>query len=355
MKAIRRFLAWAKEEGEMVNAQAKLPKLPERLVEILEPKEIDLLEDTAVTERDKVIVRVLAQTGMRRAELAALRVQDLQDQGGRHYLYVQGKGKKDRLAPIEPALFRRLRRFVAGRPADADSDRLFLGLARTSDGRWLPLSDNGVTQMVTALGERSGIPKKITPHIFRHTAATLMLRSGMNPLLVAQVLGHNSLQMITKVYSHLTPTDAHRELMRSLKARRGESMGRFEDVNAEGEAHLEARRPPPLTARLEEGRWLCGQLQLPRCTGARHADVDGPRWLAWIDLTYHRRGTGWRVATTTTTAQDVAGEVDAKDELDQPRWRWSPNHGPAHRSLSSCSRCGHICTIAGIVRSQLDT
>lgn len=222
MKAVRRFLAWARGEGEKVNAEARLPKLPERLVEILEPAEIDQLEDTATTERDKLIVRVLAETGVRRAELAALRVNDLQDQAGSHYLHVQGKGRRDRLVPIEPALYRRLRRFRDGRPVDADSDRLFLALARDHEGRWMPLSDSGVTQMITTLGERSGIRKKITPHVFRHTAATLMLRSGMNPLLVAQVLGHNSLQMITRVYAHLTPTDAHRALMLSLRARRGE-------------------------------------------------------------------------------------------------------------------------------------
>ena len=45
-----------------------------------------------------------------------------------------------------------------------------------------------------------------------------MLRRGMNPLLVAQVLGHTSLAMIQNVYSHLTPTDAHVALMAALKA-----------------------------------------------------------------------------------------------------------------------------------------
>jgi integrase/recombinase XerD len=70
------------------------------------------------------------------------------------------------------------------------------------------------------LAERAGLRQRVTPHTFRHSAATWMLRSGMNPLLVAQVLGHTSLDMIQNVYSHLTPTDAHPELMAALQADR---------------------------------------------------------------------------------------------------------------------------------------
>jgi integrase len=70
------------------------------------------------------------------------------------------------------------------------------------------------------LAERSGLSRRVTPHTFRHSAATWMLRSGMNPLLVAQVLGHTSLDMIQRVYSHLTPSDAHRELIAALRQER---------------------------------------------------------------------------------------------------------------------------------------
>jgi len=74
--------------------------------------------------------------------------------------------------------------------------------------------------MVRDLAERAGLRQHVTPHVVRHSAATWMLRRGMNCLLVAQVLGHSSLEMITKVYCHLTPTDAHRELMAALRADR---------------------------------------------------------------------------------------------------------------------------------------
>jgi integrase/recombinase XerD len=63
-----------------------------------------------------------------------------------------------------------------------------------------------VQPLIRDLGEKAGIRQRVHPHLFRHAAATYMLQRGMNPLLVAQVLGHSSLVMIQRVYAHLTPT-----------------------------------------------------------------------------------------------------------------------------------------------------
>ena len=71
--------------------------------------------------------------------------------------------------------------------------------------------------MVRNLGDMAGIRKRVHPHIFRHSAATHYLQRGMDSLLVAQILGHSSLQMIQKVYSHLSPTDAHAALVAALR------------------------------------------------------------------------------------------------------------------------------------------
>ncbi len=131
------------------------------------------------------------------------------------------QGNRERLVPVDRTLYRRLRRYAEGRPGD--SDRIFLALRRSPAGDHPPLTENGIQQMIRDLAERSGLGRRVTPHTFRHSAATWMLRSGMNPLLVAQVLDHTSLDMIQKVYSHLTPTDAHRELMLALQNDRDSS------------------------------------------------------------------------------------------------------------------------------------
>jgi site-specific recombinase XerD len=220
MRNIKLFLEWAKREGEAVAAEARLPKLPRPLVEILDREEIQRIEDAARAERDKLIVRVLADTGIRVGELVRLRQQDVMEQNRRPYLRVQGKGARERLVGLHPALARRLRRHIdRERPEDADSDRLFVGRRRDlRTGRYEPLTENGVQQVIRELGHRAAITKRVHPHVFRHSAATFMLRQGMNPLLVAKVLGHESLAMITRTYSHLTVDDAHEALMAALRA-----------------------------------------------------------------------------------------------------------------------------------------
>jgi integrase/recombinase XerD len=217
MKAVNRFVRWLREEGVAAEGR-KLPKLSRRLVSVLSREEVAQLEASASAERDKLIVRVLADGGLRVGELVKLRTNDLEEQHGSCFLKVRGKGNRERLVPVDRALYRRLRRYGMGRAGD--SERIFLALRRGPSGDYPPLTENGVQQMIRELAERAGLRQRVTPHTFRHSAATWMLRSGMNPLLVAQVLGHTSLDMIQNVYSHLTPTDAHRELMAALQADR---------------------------------------------------------------------------------------------------------------------------------------
>jgi integrase/recombinase XerD len=221
-KAVRRFLEWAKAEGEKVAGEVKLPKLDELERDVLTTKEMGQLEDAAVSERDKLIIRVLADGGMRREELAKVTTKDLYEESGKNYLVIHGKGggavaRRDRKVPVSPRVARRLRRYIAGRPHDADSPQLFLGLRRRPDGSIQPLTPSGITQMVAALGERT-LDKQIGPHTLRHSFITEMRRKRVDPILVAQIVGHRSLRMIQKVYDHMTPADAHDELMRALRA-----------------------------------------------------------------------------------------------------------------------------------------
>jgi len=218
MKAVRGFLAWAKAEGEKVDAEARLPKLPQRVIEVLSRQEVQRIENAADSERDKLIVRILADTGLRVGELVKLRQRDLWERDRSVYLHVQGKGDRERLVPMSPALARRLRRYAErSRTEETNSDRLFISRRRALSGQYEAITESGVQQLIRDLGEQAAIRRRVHPHLFRHSAATYMLQRGMNPLLVAQVLGHTSLAMIQRVYAHLTPSDAHQALMQVLR------------------------------------------------------------------------------------------------------------------------------------------
>jgi site-specific recombinase XerD len=217
-RAINHFLSWAKKEGEPVDAKAQLPKLPKRLVEVLSREEITHMEQAARTERDKLIIRLLADSGLRVGELLGLRANDLVEQNRSYYLHARGKGAIDRLVPA-PKVYRRLRIYIErGRPKDAVSTRVFLShRRRPHGGDYEPLTTSGVDQMIRNTAEKAGIAKRVYPHLLRHSFATWQLSRGMNPIQLAQILGHSSLTMIQAVYSHLSPVDACEAILRTYR------------------------------------------------------------------------------------------------------------------------------------------
>jgi integrase/recombinase XerD len=217
VRPVRQLLVWARKEGEAVAGQPQLPRLPRRVLDVLSREEIARLEEAAVAERDQLIIRVLADTGMRVGELVGLGADAFVRQGRDAYLRVQGKGERERLVPVAPSLVRRIERHLRSRRKDTYSDRLFLALRRGRDGVYAALTVSGVEQLVRVAAENAGLDvKRVHPHALRHAYVTHALRGGMNPMLVAQVVGHSSLRMIEQVYSHLTVSDAHAAMMRLL-------------------------------------------------------------------------------------------------------------------------------------------
>lgn len=193
----------------MPDGKVRLPKLGRPVKDILSREEIERLEDTARTERDKLIIRVFGDTSMRVGELVRLRTEDQVTRQRKNFLHVRGKGDLDRLVPIiEPSVWRRLQRFVRGRPTTLASDRLFLGLKRrASHDDLLPLTESGVQQMVRLTAREAGIKKRVHPHLFRYSAATWMRTKGLDPLTIARVMGLTSLRMLQRIYDQATPTD----------------------------------------------------------------------------------------------------------------------------------------------------
>jgi integrase len=101
MSAINRFLKWCSEEGELgARIRGPEPRAERRVLDVLSREEIQRIEDAAVSERDTLIVRVLADTGIRVGELRRLRATDLVSQGRERYLRTRGKGANERLVPM---------------------------------------------------------------------------------------------------------------------------------------------------------------------------------------------------------------------------------------------------------------
>lgn len=74
-----------------------------------------------------------------------------------------------------------------------------------------PLSDQSVRQLIKKYQTKSGIPEKATPHMFRHTIATLLLENGVDIRNIQTLLGHSSLA-VTEIYTHVS-LSAQREAL----------------------------------------------------------------------------------------------------------------------------------------------
>jgi len=222
LRTLGSFIRWAQAE-DAIGAKVKpvQPIAEHRLKETLSREEIQRMEDVASAERDKLVIRLLADTGIRLGELLGLRHTDLVEQGRERYIKVRGKGSRERLVPVQPNLFVRLRRYAErGRPAnERRAERIFLTTRRSpSTGDYEPVAARSVQNMIHFAASSAGIERAVHPHLFRHSYATWALRRGMNPLQLQRILGHADLSMISSVYSHLTPGDAFDALMSVLRA-----------------------------------------------------------------------------------------------------------------------------------------
>jgi integrase/recombinase XerD len=219
VRPVRQMLTWATRMGEEVRAKPQLPHLTKPLRDVLTRDEIDLLEKVVDNERDKLIVRIFGDCGLRINELTQLAPGDIVRSGRQAYLRVLGKLSRVRDVPLPPQILRRLERYIDSRPADRAADRIFLSHRRGMRGDYEPLTNSGVHQVVKDAAVRAGITKRVHPHLLRHSWMTEMLRNGMSPIQLSIIAGA-SVQVISEHYTHLTKDDAYEAMMRVLSVER---------------------------------------------------------------------------------------------------------------------------------------
>lgn len=217
LRSINACLNWAKKKRDQEGVRTiELVKAKRQERDVLNRGEIDRMEAVAELERDKLIVRVLADTGIRVGELVSLRTSDVLDRNGQKFVRVRGK-TGERLVPI-PKLYPRLQRYAtATRPKNAGSDRLFLARRRRPGGDIEPLTESGVQQIVRELAEEAGIGRRVHPHLFRHSFITWQLQRGTHPMMLKKIVGHTTTAMIDRIYEHMTGGDTYEAMLRSLE------------------------------------------------------------------------------------------------------------------------------------------
>jgi integrase/recombinase XerD len=175
------------------------PRKTFRLPKILSPEQVSRLIDAAPTAFYRILLMTLYATGLRRAELAHLKVNDVDSE--RMVIHVKGgKGRKDRDVMLSPKLLDELRRYFRGlrqRP------KLWL----FPGNRWhtgkMPITTKVIWQACRQAATRAGLGNEIHPHTLRHCFATHLLEAGADLRTIQLLLGHRDLEETT-LYLHLS-------------------------------------------------------------------------------------------------------------------------------------------------------
>ena len=206
VQSVRAFYQWLMREGAVADnpaAEVELARLPRRLPQYVREQNLNTLLDTPVDAscfeavRDHLVVALLYETGIRRAELIGLL--DAAVDVSQGVLRVHGKRDKDRVVPFGSELGRWITHYRELRDTTVTVQTPALLVTSTGRAMYPSLVYRIVHDNLASVGGSD----RMSPHVLRHSFATAMLNHGAELNSVKELLGHESLAA-TQVYTHVT-------------------------------------------------------------------------------------------------------------------------------------------------------
>lgn len=218
ISGIRTFYKYLLLEDEVSENPAELlelPRIPQRLPQVLSVDEINTLIgaidlSTPQGERNKAILETLYCCGLRVSELVNLKISDVSFDEG--YLSVIGKGNKQRLVPLGESAKKYMQIYIRNvrRRSPIRKDSADIVFLNQGGGK---LSRVMVFYIIKELAKNIGLAKTISPHTFRHSFATHLVEGGADLRAVQEMLGHESITT-TEIYTHLDREYLRDEILR---------------------------------------------------------------------------------------------------------------------------------------------
>ena len=169
------------------------PKKQNKLPVVYSVEEIQRLFNACENLKHKVVLSLLYSTGLRISELLNLKWEDI-DRSRMIINVVQGKGAKDRQVMLPPNLIPLLEKYW----------KEYHSKTYVLNGQFeLKYSETSVSSILKQLADKSGIKKRIYPHLLRHCAFTHMVEAGTDINLIQRIAGHKSVKT-TGIYLHIS-------------------------------------------------------------------------------------------------------------------------------------------------------
>lgn len=211
-RALRRFFNWCVEQeylDESPLVKVRRVHVPDEQPDPFSQDEIERItqvlraQSGELGRRNRAIVAVLLDTGLRRQELASLTTDDVNLHTGEIFVR-RGKGRKRRMVQLGRSARKALRHYWVQDRSHAEGFSYALFLARSGEA----LTGDGLRLMLARVGHKAQVGP-VNPHRFRHTMAVEALRAGMPEIQLMMILGHTSLEM-TRRYVKLAGQDLER-------------------------------------------------------------------------------------------------------------------------------------------------
>ncbi len=218
LSSLRSYYKFLTEEKVVLNNPFKNisnPKKDKKLPDFLNYEEINKLFDSADTTtplglRNRCILELLYDTGIRVSELVNLKINDIEFD--KKIINILGKGKKERIVYYGDYLQEVLGKYINDSRKYLLNNKLSEYLILNNNGS--KITTRGVEYIIDKMVNEAAIKHKISPHVLRHTFATHMLNGGADIKSIQQLLGHESLST-TGIYTHITNDVLRQEYLKN--------------------------------------------------------------------------------------------------------------------------------------------
>lgn len=190
LSVIKSFFVWLVDEEILLKnpaAKIKQMKQPKRLPKALTAVELEQLREACISLRERAMIEVMYSTGCRLSEVANMTREGVDWSSGS--LKVIGKGNKERVVYLNPKAKYHVEKYLVECDYAVNTCSYLFSTERRP---YRQLKNKSIQDIVEKIANRTTIQKKVTPHVFRHTMATLAMENGIELGDLQQLLGHEN-------------------------------------------------------------------------------------------------------------------------------------------------------------------